>query len=257
MKRGELTQKSHLNIKSQHDQDFSDTFAVARETYTAQTEDLGTASCTIATRIYRQGEVVYTANTDYSHLLQTDDLEGKLRLLMENQHKTAIDTFSNNRARNRKTKAEYAEELKRLLQDDDHKAALGCVEEALRYFPSDLFFLSHWGFLVAVVKKRPGEGAKICEEAIKMLRKSVSDDMQFFYPVFYLNLGRVYLHSGRKRAALKSFAEGLKFDSGNSDLLSEVADMGERRRPLLSFLDRGNPINKYLGRFRTSLQKKK
>ena len=70
---------------------------------------------------------------------------------------------------------------------------------------------------------------------------------EFFYPIFYLNLGRAYLKGNRKKDAVQAFQEGLKSDPGNRDLLWEIKKIGERRKPPLSFLSRSNPINKYIG----------
>jgi hypothetical protein len=67
------------------------------------------------------------------------------------------------------------------------------------------------------------------------------------YPVFYLNLGRAYLAAGKKKDAIDAFRKGLQYDNGNSDLRKELRGLGMRKKPPVPFLDRSNPINKYIG----------
>ncbi len=69
----------------------------------------------------------------------------------------------------------------------------------------------------------------------------------FFFPVFYLNLGRAYLKGNRKAEAVEAFQEGLKNDPENHDLLWELRKLGKRKSPPIPFLRRSNPVNKYIG----------
>jgi len=154
-----------------------------------------------------------------------------------------------------KSKADYAEAVKQLLTAGDRKAAFDIVKKALKYYPSDLFFLSYYGYLLAAVEGQTKDGAKICSEAITTLRKTMPADMEFFYPLFYLNLGRAYLEGARKKEALRAFQEGLKFDPKSEELLSEVKGLGLRKKPVISFLDRSNTVNIRLGRLRQRLWK--
>ena len=246
----------HLRIRSKKAMDYIESFTIDSKTYTIQTEDLGMKTSTISTRIYHQGQIVYSEDSDYTHLIGLEDFEARRLALMEKQHKAAIDAFSTGLTVRRKSRLEYAEELSLLMTAAERTAALACVEEALRHYPSDLSFLSHWGLLVALVRKRQGEGAKICEEAIKNLKMVRNDDMKDSYPLFYLNLGKVYAESGRKRAAFKAISEGLRHDPDHAALKAEEMAMGKRAAPVITFLEREHPINKYLGRLRHSLRKK-
>ncbi|MEJ2695808.1 MAG: tetratricopeptide repeat protein, partial [Candidatus Sulfobium sp.] len=69
----------------------------------------------------------------------------------------------------------------------------------------------------------------------------------FFYPLFYLNLGRAYLEANKKRDAITAFEKGLLNDPENHDLLSELRKLGTRRKAPVPFIKRSNPINKYIG----------
>jgi hypothetical protein len=71
---------------------------------------------------------------------------------------------------------------------------------------------------------------------------------EFFYPVFYLNLGRAYLKDDKKNDAVRAFQEGLKNDPENRDILWEMQKLGTRKKLPLPFLSRSNPINVYLGK---------
>lgn len=162
-----------------------------------------------------------------------------------------MDHFS----KRHRSKAHFNEDLKQYLSQGEMEYALNTIKEALRFFPSDLVFLSYYGYLLSSVEGNPKDGAKICAEAIKTLGKTMPHDAELYYPLFYLNLGRSYLCGDRKQDAVKAFSEGLKFDSKNQDLISELKRLGLRKSPVLSFLDRGNPVNKYLGKLRQRLQK--
>ncbi|MGE5808925.1 MAG: hypothetical protein ACM32I_07360 [Nitrospirota bacterium] len=80
-----------------------------------------------------------------------------------------------------------------------------------------------------------------------MLKKSEDIDKEVLYPVFYLNLGRAYVAGGKRKEAIEAFQQGLKFDGGNRELWKDLRGLGERKKPPLPFLDRSNPINKYIG----------
>ncbi len=239
--------KSKINIVSGLVQEFDSNLTVDNVTYHVQTEDMGAKTCKIISRVYLKGEVVLTRKSDYSHILNLKDCGEKLKSLMESHHKATIDLFIKGMSQKQKSKSEYFEEVKRLLRKGGGKAALRTLWEALEKFPSDPFLLSYYGCLVAVVENDPKEGIRICREAIAGIRDSLPFGSEFFFPVFYLNLGRAYLKGGRKEEAVDAFQEGLKNDPENHDLLWELRKLGRRKRPPISFLQRSNPVNKYIG----------
>jgi len=242
------------NISSSRHTEFNSRFEVANNICDIVTEDLGIKKCKIITRIYLKGEIISTVTIDYAHIAHRRDLKDKIRVMMEKQHKSARETFISERSKPKKSKARFALGIKESLTLGNNKSALVLVREALASFPSDPFFLSYHGFLTAVVENRSSEGTMLCNEAIRILRTSKSIDLAFFLPLFYLHLGRASLVGNRKRAALEAFQDGLKFDSKNHELLSEIKRLGVRKKPVVSFLDRNHPLNKYLGMFRFKLQ---
>jgi predicted Zn-dependent protease len=84
--------------------------------------------------------------------------------------------------------------------------------------------------------------AALCREAIKKEPRS---------PGHYLRLATIYLIGGIKKEAIRILHLGLRAGKhpGISDLLQIL---GHRQPPVLPFLSRGNPLNRYLGRRRMS-----
>jgi tetratricopeptide (TPR) repeat protein len=231
----------------QRSPEFSSNIVVDNVTYHVQTEDLGKKTCRIATRIYHKGEIVFSRDSDYSHLLKLKGFDEKLQTMMENQHKSSTDFFVREQAAKQKQKSQYFEEVQGLLKKGEGKSAITILEEALRKFPGDPFLLSYYGCLVAVVRENPREGISICLDAIKRLDETIPFGSEFFYPVFYLNLGRAYLKAGKKQETINAFYRGLKNDPDNREIHQELVKLGNRRKLPVPFLKRSNPINKYIG----------
>ncbi|MBA4372028.1 MAG: hypothetical protein C0402_04115 [Thermodesulfovibrio sp.] len=251
-----MTSKSSVKIVTRRSPECSSNIVVDNITYHVQTEDLGKKTCRLATRIYQRGEVVFSRDLDYAHLLKLKNFDEKLQVMMENQHKSTTDFFVREQAAKQKQKSHYFEEAQVLLKKGDGKSAIILLEEALTKFPGDPFLLSYFGCLTAIVRGKPREGTAICLEAIKRLDETIPFGSEFFHPVFYLNLGRAYLKDEKKQEAVNAFYYGLKNDPDNKDIHQELVKMGNRRKLPLPFLKRSNPINKYIGLL-TSKDRKK
>jgi len=249
--------ESKKKITCSSSSEFYNKFQFGNDIYEVVTEDLGVKKAQIITRIYMRGEILSTTTIDYADQAKLPDSSLKLRTMMEELHESAFEKFIREESKPRKSKAEYAEAIRLDLKGGNKKAALGFAREALVNFPADPFFLSYVGYLMAIVEDKTREGAIMCEEAIYILRKAKSTDTAFFLPLFYLHLGKVHMKADRKVPAINAFQEGLKFDSRNRELLSESKAIGSRKSPVIPFLGRSNPINKYLGRLRHDLQKRK
>jgi tetratricopeptide (TPR) repeat protein len=245
---------SQLNIKVKRTDDYVEKIEVDGSTFLIQTEDLGAKSCKIITKTYQNGAIVNMTTTDYAHLAADSAPEEKIRAFMDSQHKAALETCSQKAQRKKKSKALLGDEMKTSLSKGNLKAALEVTREALQLFPGDPFFLSHCGYLTAVVEKKKRDGCNICEDALRVMSRIPSEDKEFFYPVLYLNLGKAYLTSNQRKAALDAFREGLKHDTKHRELQSHMAKLGRRKNPVIPFLDRSNPINKYLGKLRHIMQ---
>jgi tetratricopeptide (TPR) repeat protein len=143
--------------------------------------------------------------------------------------------------------ADYLRAVKAQLRSGNQKEAFRILQQASLHFPDQPLILSYYGCLQAVVDKKYRSGIDNCKKAIALLRQKESFDLEVLFPVLYLNLGRACVAAGKKKDAVDSFNKGLKYDGSNRELLKELRGLGERKRPPMPFLDRSNPINKYIG----------
>jgi len=142
---------------------------------------------------------------------------------------------------------EYLRAVKTHLRNGKQKDAYVVLQQAAVQFPNDPVILSYLGCFQSVVDKKYRTGVDTCKKAIALFKKQDSLEKEVLYPLFYLNLGRAYVAAGKKKDAIEVFTTGMKFDNGNSDLLRELRGLGARKNPPVPFLDRSNPINKYIG----------
>ncbi len=243
-----MASKSEIRLTSKVSHEFTDKITIDDITYLVQTEDMGIKTCKIISNIYLKGEIVFTRKSDYAHLTKLKNFQVKLAPLMEKQHKAAINQFIEEKTIKQKLRPEYFEEVQQLLKHGNGKTALNTLRQALVKFPADPFLLSYYGCLIAVVENNPREGVKICKNALNMLNTSMPFGSEFYYPVFYLNLGRAYLKDKKKKDSVEAFQEGLKNDPDNKDIKWELKKLGARKPAPLPFLARSNPINRYIGK---------
>ena len=104
-------------------------------------------------------------------------------------------------------------------------------------------YLSYYGLCLAMVSRRIDAARQICERAVRA---------EFFNPDLYLNLGRVCARGGDRQAAFSALVRGLHLNPRHGGLIREIRRMGIRRRPVVQFLNRGNPVNRVLGRLRST-----
>lgn len=242
-----MQKKLKIHLKAKVSEELNHALTIDDVTYQVQTEDMGPRTNRAITMIYLNGKIVYSKKADYSHLKKLKSFKSKLKELMEKQHQAAIDMFIASQTKAKKSTADYFEEVQHLLRHKNPKNALSTLREALENFPEDPFLLSYYGCLIAVVENSPWEGIAICLEAIEKLKRSMPLGIEFFYPVFYLNLGRAYMKDDNKVDAIKAFKKGLKYDPDNHDILWEMKKFGLRRKKSMPFLRRKNAINKYIG----------
>lgn len=100
-------------------------------------------------------------------------------------------------------------------------------------------YLSYYGLSLALENGQAREGADLCRQAIAL---------EFFNADLCLNYGRVLLANDRRKEAHAAFLKGLSVQKNHQAIIRELAKMGWRRRPVLPFLARGNPLNVALGR---------
>ena len=143
--------------------------------------------------------------------------------------------------------SDYLRAVRSHIRNGKHKDAYRLLLQASVRFPDEPLILSYYGSLQAIVDKKFRSGVENCKRAIRMLEERGSSSEKTYYPVCYHNLGKAFIAAGRKKDALDALKKGLKYDSGNSDLKKELQGLGVRKQPPVPFLDRSNPINKYIG----------
>lgn len=92
---------------------------------------------------------------------------------------------------------------------------------------------------LALVRCGHLSGLKLCRNAAS-LEKSRA--------VVFYNLALVEIRLNHRRSACEAIAAGLAIDPHDPSLLKMRNRLGVRRKPLLSFLKRDNPVNKWLGK---------
>ncbi|WP_243369881.1 tetratricopeptide repeat protein [Geotalea sp. SG265] len=115
-------------------------------------------------------------------------------------------------------------------------SAMKCFEKAIALERSPAA-LSRLGLCLAKEKRYFAKAISLCKEAIKYDPRNSEH---------YLFLGRIHLLAGQKKEAIRIFRMGLR-NAKDPDITRELERLGSRKEPLLPFLGRGNPINKYLG----------
>lgn len=105
----------------------------------------------------------------------------------------------------------------------------------------DMRYLSYYGLSLA----QAGLSTQIALQACKTAVLKQTND-----PVLFLNLGRVYLLTGKPVRAMEAFERGLRLAPEHKALRMELAKIDRRSRPAIPFLDRSNPVNRWLGKRR-------
>ena len=122
------------------------------------------------------------------------------------------------------------------LSKGDTLTALASFEKALETEENPTA-RSYLAFCMAKERGLLTKGISWCTES---LRKEPENS------VHYLNLGRIYLLMKNREEAIRNLREGLKYGS-KEEIADELHRLGIRSSPVLSFLKRSNPLNKYLG----------
>jgi tetratricopeptide (TPR) repeat protein len=142
---------------------------------------------------------------------------------------------------------DYLRAIKASLKAGKQKDAFALLQQASLHFPDSPLILSYYGCLQAVVDKKYRSGVETCNRALSLLQEQASFEEDTLYPVLYLNLGRALVAAKKKQDAVDAFKTGLTYDRSHYELLKEVKALGQRKQPPVPFLDRANPINKYIG----------
>jgi len=130
------------------------------------------------------------------------------------------------------------ERARRALSMENTVAALACLERALGLEDNPCWY-SSLGYCVAKERGQVTKGVELCMSSLELEPDN---------PDHYLNLGKVYLISGNKAGAIRTFREGM-VRGGSEEIMAKLKEFGARKPPVIPFLERTNPLNRYLGLF--------
>lgn len=103
---------------------------------------------------------------------------------------------------------------------------------------------SFLGYGIARYQKQVKEGLRLCQHAVKL---------QFYHPDCHLNLARVQVLAKNRKGAVAAIAQGLALDPRNAALRALQTEIGVRKKPVVTFLSRNNPVNRTLGKLRKKI----
>ncbi len=119
--------------------------------------------------------------------------------------------------------------------------AHAAFERAHRRSPADPRYMSWYGVTLVLVERNWNLGVVLCEQA---LRQSGPD------PDLLLNQARVHLALNQRERAVRAILRGIELWPQDARLAHARDAIGTRRKPIIPFLSRNNPLNRLLGRIR-------
>jgi tetratricopeptide (TPR) repeat protein len=248
-----MEQEDSRKITPDPQKELTTRVVIGNKRYLVLTEDYGFEKHLIITQVYLGGKIVSTKKTDYKNILSAPEPVTRIIEMMQDQHESAIILLRAEQMKGTNL-TDYLNEIRKLIHRKNHKGACTLLRIAFDHFPGDPFLFSYHGYLEAILNKNYKQGIDICLEALKETKGNIPEGLELFYPVFYLNLGKTYLAGGYKKAAIDVFYKGLAHDHENKDLLREIKKLGARKKPVVGFLPRTHPVNKYLGKLRHKLK---
>jgi len=122
------------------------------------------------------------------------------------------------------------------LLEEDPLAALSCFEKAHTLKDTPVI-QSYLGMCIGTERGKVSYGIMLCTNAITLEPEN---------QIHYLNLGKIFVKAGRRAEAIETFRKGLSFR--DSVEIRRILDkLGTRKKPIIPFLHRDNPLNKYSG----------
>jgi len=126
------------------------------------------------------------------------------------------------------------------LSNNELEKAVKAFESAYNEDKENAKYMSFYGMCSALRWGEIGFGIDLCTKAVKK---------EFYVPEHYINLARVYMRAGNKKGAIIVLKKGLRIDPENDVIHEELVKLGVRKRPIIPFLNRSNPVNRFLGAF--------
>lgn len=133
-------------------------------------------------------------------------------------------------------------------RDQRSSEAAFALERAYRAKPSNARYASYYGLSLALSSNRLKDAEALCMHAVKL---------DAYHSELFHNLGRVRVMLRDRKGALAAFKQGLSLDRNDAKIHKALTKMGTRRPPVLGFLSRQHPLNKYLGLLLARLRRSK
>ena len=108
--------------------------------------------------------------------------------------------------------------------------------------------ISYCGLLIAAAEGKVTDGRILCELAVKEEGNN---------PELYLNLAKVHSWNGQPQRAVEVLRKGIHKLPEESSLRREIQSVSPRSTPPVFFLHRNHPVNKYIGRARARLSRRR
>jgi tetratricopeptide (TPR) repeat protein len=236
-----------IKIRSSRQKEISTNVTIDGKKYLILTEDINPKENLVTTKVYEGGKILMTKQMECQEVSGTPAPEKKIVELIRRQHDMLLTMLKNQASRKGRTPSDFLDEVKTLLKKKNNKGALELLNTSLDEYPNDPFLLSYYGCLEAIINKNCAYGIDTCMRALEILNERIPFGQEVFYPTFCLNLGRAYIAGGKRKHAFDVFQKGLTYDKENKDLLWEMKKLGMRRKAVVPYLSRSNPINKYVG----------
>jgi len=132
----------------------------------------------------------------------------------------------------------------RLFEAGDLLGAHAHLAQAHRRAPGEVRVLSWYGLTLVLVERNSNLGMALSDQALRLEGPE---------PELCLNQARLHLALGQRDRAIRALLRGVEGAPQDRSLQAALASLGRRRRPVLPFLARGNPLNRLLGRLRHRL----
>lgn len=124
------------------------------------------------------------------------------------------------------------------LKEGILEKATRAFEKAYKEDKENAKYMSYYGMCAALRWGEIGLGIELCTKAVKK---------DFSKTEYYINLAKVYLKTDNKKGAAAVFKKGFAIDPENHIIYEELVKLGAVGKPIIPFVKRSNPMNKFLG----------
>jgi tetratricopeptide (TPR) repeat protein len=128
-----------------------------------------------------------------------------------------------------------------LLRKGHSARAVECFRHATELKQQNPFYISFLGVAMARAQGQWAAAVELCKKAVSLKRTDAQ---------LYLNLAEVYVSAGRRDIAVETLDAASRYCAADARIGRMRGRLGRRSSPVLPFIDRGNPLNRSLGKLR-------